>query len=110
MHRRTRPQGKIPLAVLHQAVLTGRIQYFTQTQARGMLSMIVLKLNGKRTELTGWKAWLVGAFAIVPVLIILALVAFFLIGISVTIGAMLLLVIPAAVVVAIIGSLMQRKG
>ncbi len=72
--------------------------------------MIELTLNGKRTVLTGWKAWLVYAAAIVVVLMILALVAFLMIGISVTIGAILLLVIPAAVVVAIVGSLMQRKA
>ena len=72
--------------------------------------MIVLDLNGKRTELTGWKAWLVGLFAIVPVFIVLALLVFFLIGVSVTVGAMLLLLVPAVVVVAIIGSLMQHNA
>ena len=71
--------------------------------------MIVLNTNGKRTEITGWKAWLVGAIALVPVLLIFAAVAFFVIGLSLTIGTVLLLLIPAIVVVAIVGSLVSRK-
>ena len=71
--------------------------------------MIVLNINGKRTEITGWKEWLVGAIALVPVLLIFAAVAFFVIGLSITIGTVLLLLIPAIVVVAIVGSLVSRK-
>lgn len=71
--------------------------------------MIVLNINGKRTEITGWRAWLIGAIAIVPLFLIFAAVAFFLIGLSITVGTTLLLLIPAIIVVAIVGSLVQRQ-
>ena len=64
--------------------------------------------NSKRTEITGWKAWVVGAIAPVPVLWIFAAVAFFVIGLSITIGALLLLLIPAIVVVEILVSPLRR--
>ncbi len=71
--------------------------------------MIVLNINGKRTVVTGWRAWLVYAAATLVMLVFFAVLAFLFIGFSLTIGVALLLIIPAVGVVALVGALIQRK-
>lgn len=71
--------------------------------------MIVITRKGKTTVLTGWRAWLVGALALAVAWLVLAVVAFVIIGIGITIGAILLLAIPAAIVVASFGSMMRGR-
>ncbi len=75
-----------------------------------MGSMIVITRNGKTTVLTGWRAWLAGAVAFVAMWVILALLAFILVGVGITIGTIMLLVIPAAIGVGLIGSFFRGKG
>lgn len=72
--------------------------------------MIVITRNGKTTVLTGWRAWLAGAGALVVAWLVLAMIAFVVVGVAITIGAILLLAIPAAIVVAFFGSMMRRRG
>jgi len=63
-----------------------------------MNRMIVYSHNGKTTVVTGWRAWLISAAGFVITLAVLALVTFVLLGIAASIGALLLLLIPAALV------------
>ena len=64
-------------------------------------------MNG--AEVTGWRAWLVYAAATVVMVLFFALLVSLFIGFSLTIGVALLIIIPAAAVVALVGSLVQRK-
>jgi hypothetical protein len=70
--------------------------------------MIVIKRNGKTTVYTGWRAWLIGAASLVGLWLVFALLLFLWIGAAITIGIVLLLLIPAAAVVAIVGSMMRK--
>jgi hypothetical protein len=71
--------------------------------------MIVITRNGKTTVITGWRAWLVGAVAFLVTIIVLALMAFVFLGLAVTAGAVALLVVPAAIIVALLGSMFGRR-
>lgn len=52
--------------------------------------------------MTGWQAWLVGLATAASAWLVLALVVFVLIGAAMTAGAMLLLLLPVALVVALL--------
>jgi hypothetical protein len=67
----------------------------------------MLVLNG--AEVTGWRAWLIYAAATVVVVLFFALLVFLFIGFSLTLGVALLIIIPAVGVMALVGSLVQRK-
>lgn len=67
-----------------------------------MSNKIVIMRNGKTTEYRGWRAWLVGAAAFVMTFAVLAGVVFLLLGIAAGIGALLLLLIPAAIVLSVL--------
>lgn len=71
--------------------------------------MIVIRKNGRTTELTGWRAWLAGAGVFVLVTAILWIVAFVILGVAITIGTILLVVVPVVVAVAIVASLFQSR-
>ncbi len=60
--------------------------------------MIVISRNGKTTIITGWRAWLLGTIAVVAAWLLLAIIAFVWIGVAMTIGAILLLVMPAILI------------
>lgn len=70
--------------------------------------MIVITRNGKATVYTGGQAWIIGAAALVVAWLVFALLAFLWIGAAITIGIMMLLLVPALAVVALIGSVMRR--
>lgn len=70
--------------------------------------MIVITRNGKTTVYTGWRAWLIGAAGLVALWLIFALLLFLWIGAAMTIGLMLLLLIPAAAVFALFGSIVRK--
>ncbi len=70
--------------------------------------MLVITRNGKTTVLTGWRAWLAGAAALIVAWCTLAFIAFVLIGVAVTIGAALVILVPAIVIVAIVASFLRR--
>jgi hypothetical protein len=67
--------------------------------------MIVITRNGRTTVITGWREWLIRIVVFLTAALLLALIAFLLLGVAVTVGAMLMIVIPAAIVVALLGSL-----
>lgn len=72
--------------------------------------MIVIQRNGQTTVITGWRAWLIGAALFVGVTLSMALIAFVLLGVAVTVGAVLLIVVPVAIGIAILASLFQPRA
>jgi hypothetical protein len=69
--------------------------------------MIVITRNGRTTVLTGWRAWLVGAAAFIAASLAFAVIAFVVLGIAVTVGAVLLILVPVAIGIAILASLFR---
>jgi hypothetical protein len=71
--------------------------------------MIVIRRNGKTTVLTGWQAWLAGAAAFLVATLLIAVVTFVAFGVALTLSAVLLIVVPVAVGVALIASLFRGR-
>lgn len=71
--------------------------------------MIIIHTHHRTVVLTGWRAWVAAAVALMVVWLVLAFLAFVLIGVAVTLAAALLLLVPAALVVAALQSL-RGKG
>jgi hypothetical protein len=69
----------------------------------------VFERNGKRIVSTGWRAWLLGA----PVLLLLSIVGVVIVllalGAALTLGTVLLIGIPVAVVLALVGHLLLPR-
>jgi hypothetical protein len=72
--------------------------------------MLVIQRNGRTTVITGWRAWLLAAALFVGLTLLFALIAFLVLGIAITLGAVLLIVVPVAVGVAILASLFQPRS
>ena len=70
---------------------------------------IVVTRNGETTVIRGWRAWLLGVGVFLAVWCALALIVFVLAGIAITVGVVLLLLIPALAVLALLGSLVRRE-
>jgi hypothetical protein len=71
--------------------------------------MIVIDRNGRQTVITGWRAWLIGAAVFVGLTALFAVIAVFVLGIALTLSALLLIAIPVAVGVALLASLFSRR-
>jgi hypothetical protein len=71
--------------------------------------MIVITRNGKTTVITGWRAWLMGVAIFLAATAFLFVIAFVMLGVAITAGAVLLIVVPAVVGVAILASLFRRQ-
>jgi hypothetical protein len=71
--------------------------------------MLVVEKDGKTTVVTGWRAWLLALGAVIGAAAALAFLAFVFLGIALTIGAVLLVVVPAAIIVTIISGLFSRR-
>jgi hypothetical protein len=69
--------------------------------------MIVVTRNGKTTVVTGWRAWLVGVVVFLAAMALLLAIAFVILGMAITVGAVLLIVVPVAVGVALLASLFR---
>lgn len=72
--------------------------------------MLVIQRNGQETVITGWRAWLLSAVLFIGLTLLMAVIAFVVLGIAATLGAVLLIVVPVAIGVAIIASLFQARG
>jgi hypothetical protein len=73
--------------------------------------MIVIERDGKDVVISGWRAWLVGAAAVIGATVVLGAVAFLLLGIAASVVAFLLILIPAVAIVAFVAWLFQpRRG
>ena len=71
--------------------------------------MIVITRNGRTTVITGWRAWLVGAAAFAGLTVLLFLIVFLMAGVAITVGAVLLIVVPVAVGLALIASVFRPR-
>jgi hypothetical protein len=71
--------------------------------------MIVVTRGSKTVVLTGWRAAAVGALAMACAWLAFAVFAFILLGVALTLGAALLLIVPALAVVATIAYFTGRK-
>jgi hypothetical protein len=64
--------------------------------------MLVISRNGKATVITGWQAWVVSALLGIVAAVVLIPLAALLLGLSLTIAAFVLLVVPLAVAIAVL--------
>lgn len=71
--------------------------------------MIVITRNDKTTVLTGWRAWIATAAMLTTAWCALAFIAFVLVGIAFTIGAALIIIVPALIVTALVRVLLRRQ-
>jgi hypothetical protein len=71
--------------------------------------MLVIQRNGQTTVITGWRAWLLAGLIFVGLTLVLALLAFVVLGFAITVSAVLLIVLPVAIGVAILASLFQPR-
>jgi hypothetical protein len=71
--------------------------------------MIVITRNGRTTVLTGWRAWLIGAVAFLAACAVVSLIAFVILGVAITVGAVMMIVVPIAVGIALIASLFRPR-
>lgn len=71
--------------------------------------MIVTTSNGTVAVVSGWRAWLLAALALVVVAFILGLMAFLVLGAAIAIGAVLLIVVPIAILFTVLASLFRSR-
>ncbi|HWK34400.1 MAG TPA: hypothetical protein VNR51_12065 [Hyphomicrobium sp.] len=71
--------------------------------------MLVVQRNGQTTIISGWKAWLMGLGLVLSAIAGFVLLAFLLIGIAITIGALLLVIVPAAIALTLLGAVRRRQ-
>ena len=71
--------------------------------------MIVIERNGRTIVLTGWRAWLAAAALFIVVTAALFVIAFVMLGVAITVGTILLIVVPVIVGMAIVASLFQSR-
>ena len=71
--------------------------------------MIVITRNGQTTVLTGWRAWLTGAAIFAATVILFAFIAFVLLGVAITVWAILFIVVPVAIGLTILASLFRSS-
>ncbi len=72
--------------------------------------VVIVQRNGSTQVVTGWRAMLLAASAVVGGLAALVLLGFLFIGVAVTVGAVLVIAVPAAIIFAVITALMGRRG
>ena len=70
--------------------------------------MILITRNGQTTVITGWKAWLIGIGVFAATAAIVALIAFLMLGIAITVMRCFIIV-PVAIGVALIASLFRPR-
>jgi hypothetical protein len=71
--------------------------------------VIVIERNGRTIVITGWRAWVIGAVAVVVMTGALAALAFLVLGIAVSMVAFLLIAIPAVAIVALVAWLLPPR-
>ena len=72
--------------------------------------MIVITRNGATTVLTGWREWLFKIVVFMAAILLFGVIAFVMFGIALTIGAIALIMIPAAIIVALLGVVFGRRA
>ncbi|MBS0268838.1 MAG: hypothetical protein JSS54_07650 [Proteobacteria bacterium] len=71
--------------------------------------MIVITRNGETTVLTGWREWVVKTVILLAAVLLFAVMAFLMFGLAVTIGAIALVVIPAAIIVGLFATIFGKR-
>jgi len=71
--------------------------------------VIVITRNGRTIVITGWRAWLTGVGAALLAWFALAVIVFALVGVAISVGVVLLLLIPAIVIVSVVRSVMRKE-
>ncbi len=71
--------------------------------------VIVITRNGKTTVMSGWRAWVLGAAILLGAWCALALIVFMLVGVAITVGVVLLLLVPALAIVALLNVHVRRE-
>ena len=71
--------------------------------------MIVITRNGKTTVYKGWQAWPLAGAAIMVAWLLFAMIAFVFVGVAITVGIAMLLLVPALLVVSLVSVVMGRK-
>jgi hypothetical protein len=69
----------------------------------------VIECDGRTVVITGWRAWVIAAVAVVVTTAVLAALAFLVLGVAVSMIAFLLIVIPAVAIVALVGWSFQPR-
>jgi len=71
--------------------------------------MIVTTRDGRVRVVSGWRAWLAAAVVLMVFALLMGLFAFLLLGAAITIGVVLLIVVPIAVVLGVIASFFPSR-
>jgi hypothetical protein len=72
--------------------------------------MMEITRNGKTVVITGWRAWLVGAAVALVLAFVGLLIVLIFWGVAITLTAVLLVVVPLAIVFAIISALFGSRA
>ena len=75
----------------------------------GQVMKVVIEKDGECREVFGWRKWAIAIPAILVAAIVLALVTVIVLGFAVTLGAVLLFAIPAALVLAALAQVVMRR-
>jgi hypothetical protein len=71
--------------------------------------MIVISRSGKTTVIRGWRAWLIGAAVFMVTTVLVALLAFLILGAAITVTAVLFIAVPVALGATLIASLFRPR-
>ncbi len=69
----------------------------------------VITRNGKTTVVTGWRAWFLSAVLLLGFWFLFAMVLFLFVGATITVGLLLLLLIPALGIAALFARLVSDR-
>ncbi len=69
----------------------------------------VITRNGKTTVITGWRAWFLSAVLLLGFWFLFAMVLFLFVGATITVGLLLLLLIPALGIAALFARLVSER-
>ena len=79
------------------------------TRNVGDRTVIVTTRSGTIRVVSGWRAWLAAAVVLMVFALLMGFVAFLLLGAAITIGAVLLIVVPIAIVLGVIASFFPSR-
>jgi hypothetical protein len=73
------------------------------------LQRYVITRNGKTTVITGWRAWFLSAVLLLGFWFLFAMVLFLFVGATITVGLLLLLLVPALGIAALFARLVSDR-
>jgi hypothetical protein len=75
----------------------------------GTAMKVVVERNGRRREITGWRKWAIAIPAILFAAVVATAVIVLVLGIAVTAGIVLMILVPALLVCALIAALLMQR-